>query len=50
MAVETLLAQHAVDIDATWRFLESQITYQTQESRRWLGEMNRQLEKRPKKE
>jgi hypothetical protein len=50
IATEALLAQHGVEIDACWRFLESQITYHTQESRRWLGEMNRLLEKRPKKE
>ena len=32
------------------KFLESQITYQTQESRRWLGEMTQMLEERPKKD
>jgi chromosome segregation ATPase len=48
--VEARLAQHHADIDAAWKFLQSQITYQTQESRRWLGEMNRLLEERPKKE
>jgi hypothetical protein len=48
--VETRLVQHQVDIDAAWKFLQSQITFQTQESRRWLGEMNRLLEERPKKE
>jgi chromosome segregation ATPase len=47
---EARLAQHQVDIDAAWKFLQAQITYQTQESRRWLGEMNRLLEERPKKE
>jgi chromosome segregation ATPase len=44
------LAHHQAEIDATWKFLESEITYQTQESRRWLGEMNRRLEERPKEE
>jgi hypothetical protein len=48
--VEARLVQHQVDIDAAWKFLQSQITVQTQESRRWLGEMNRLLEERPKKE
>ena len=48
--IETRLAQHRADIDAAWKFLESQITYQTQESRRWLGEVTRMLEDRPKKE
>jgi len=48
--IEARLAQHQVDIDAAWKFLQSQITFQTQESRRWLGEMNRLLEERPKKE
>jgi hypothetical protein len=47
---EARLAQHRAEIDAAWRFLESQVTYQTQESRRWLGEMNRRLEDRPRKE
>jgi chromosome segregation ATPase len=48
--VETRLVQNRVDIEATWKFLESQIGYQTQESRRWLGEMTRLLEERPKRE
>lgn len=47
---EARLAQHRAEIDAAWKFLEFQITYQTQESRRWLGEMNRLLEERPRKE
>ena len=48
--VEERLARHRAEIDAAWKFLESQINYQVQESRRWLGEMNRLLEERPKKE
>jgi chromosome segregation ATPase len=48
--VEKRLAYHQTQIEAAWKFLESQITYQTQESRRWLGEMTRLLEERPKKE
>ncbi len=48
--VEKRQAYHQAEIHAAWKFLESQITYQTQESRRWLGEMTRLLEERPKKE
>jgi hypothetical protein len=48
--VEARLAVHRTHIDGLWKFLESQITYQTQESRRWLGEMNRLLDERPKDE
>ncbi len=48
--VERRLTQHQAHLEALWKFLESQITYQTQESRRWLGEMTRLLEERPKKE
>jgi len=48
--LEARIAQHQTEIVATWKFLESQIAYQTQESRRWLGEMTRLLEERPKKE
>jgi chromosome segregation ATPase len=44
------LAQHRAELDGAWKFLESQITYQTQESRRWQGEMTRLLEERPRKE
>jgi hypothetical protein len=47
---EARLANHRAEIDASWKFLHSQIDYQTQESRRWLGEMTRFLEQRPKKE
>jgi hypothetical protein len=47
--IQTRLSQHRLEIDAAWKFLESQVTYQTQESRRWLGEMNRLLEERPSK-
>ncbi len=48
--VEQRLAHHQSQIEAVWKFLEAQITYQTQESRRWLGEMTRLLEERPKKD
>jgi hypothetical protein len=47
---ETRLVQHRLEIDSAWKFLESQITYDTQESRRRLGEMTRLLEERPKNE
>lgn len=47
---EARLGQHRAEIDAAWKFFESQINYQTQESRRWLGEMTRILEARPKRE
>jgi chromosome segregation ATPase len=47
--VQTRLNQHRAEIDSAWRFLESQINYQIQETRRWSGEMNRILEERPKK-
>lgn len=48
--VESRLAQHRAEIDAAWRFFQSQIDYQVQESRRWLGEMTRIVEERPKTE
>jgi hypothetical protein len=48
--IEKRLARHRVEIDAAWKFVESQINFETQESRRWLGEMTRLLEERPKKE
>jgi chromosome segregation ATPase len=48
--VQGRLGQHRVEIDAAWKFLESQVNYQIQETRRWSGEMNRILEERPKKQ
>jgi chromosome segregation ATPase len=48
--VEGRLRQHRAEIDAAWKFLESQVNYQIQETRRWSGEMNRILEDRPKKQ
>ena len=48
--VQGRLSQHRVEIDAAWKFLESQVNYQIQETRRWSGEMNRILEDRPKKQ
>lgn len=47
---EEQLGRHQVQIEATWKFLESQVTIETQQQRRWLGEINRLLEDRPKKE
>jgi hypothetical protein len=47
--VDERLAHHQANIDAHWKIFESQVTYQTQESRRWLGEMTKLLEHRPKK-
>ena len=44
------LSQHRAEIDAAWKFLESQVNYQVQETRRFSGEMNRILEGRPKKQ
>jgi hypothetical protein len=49
-SVEARLDQHRVELDGAWKFLESQINFETQEQRRWLGEMTRLLEERPKKE
>ena len=49
-SVEERLARHRAEIEATWKFIDSQISYRTQETRRWLGEANRMLEQRPKKE
>ena len=47
--VQSRLNQHRTEINAAWKFLESQVNYQVQETRRWAGEMNRILEERPKK-
>jgi hypothetical protein len=44
------LVHHRLEIEAAWKFLESQINYQVQETRRWQGEMTRLLEDRPKRE
>lgn len=44
------LGAHQAELDATWKFLESQINFETQEQRRWLAEMTRLLEQRRKKE
>jgi hypothetical protein len=48
--LEVRIVRHRKEIDATWKFLESKINFETQESRRWLGEMTRLLEERPKRE
>jgi chromosome segregation ATPase len=44
------LTRHRAEIEASWKFIDAQISYRTQETRRWLGEANRMLEQRPKKE
>jgi chromosome segregation ATPase len=49
-AVLNDVAQNHLQIDTAWKFLESQINYQVQETRRWQGEMTRALEERPKRE
>lgn len=48
--LEERLAHHQADLEAAWNFLKSRIAFETQESRRWVVEMNRLLEERPKKE
>ena len=48
--IEARLAHYQADLEAAWGFLKSQIAFETQESRRWVAEMNRLLEERPKKE
>lgn len=49
-AVETRLGEDENNINTLWKVFEQQVTYQVQESRRWLAEMNRLLEERPKEE
>jgi hypothetical protein len=44
------LAAHQAEVDAAWKYLESQISFEAQEQRRRLAEMTRLLEQRPKKE
>ena len=48
--VRARLAHLQADLEAAWKMLQAQVTYQTQESRRWLGEMNRLIESRPREE
>ncbi len=48
--VEARLAEDDDQIRGLWKLLDFQVTYQTQESRRWQAEMNRLLEERPKQE
>ncbi len=48
--IEGQRAVHQVEIDALWKFLEAQINYETQESRRRLGEINKLFEIKPKRE
>lgn len=44
------LSRHRQEIDTAWKVFESQATYQIQAPQRWLAEMTRLLEQRPKKE
>jgi hypothetical protein len=48
--LEKVLAQHQIQIGATWKFLEAQIAFDIQEDRRRQNEMSRLLEERPKQE
>ena len=50
MKNEHTLSQHQIQLGGLWKFLEAQITFDTQESRRWQTEMNRLIEERPKQE
>jgi hypothetical protein len=47
---EAQLSHHQADLDAVWKYFDYQVNYRTQETRRWLGEMNQLLENRPKME
>jgi chromosome segregation ATPase len=49
-AMDEQLGLHQVNIDAQWKVFETQISYQTQEARRWQGEMTKLIEDRPKKQ
>jgi hypothetical protein len=48
--VEARLVEDEGQVQGLWKVVESQITYQTQEARRWQAEMNRLLEERPRQE
>jgi len=48
--VQVRLGRHRAEIEATWKLVESQVNFQTQEARRWSGEVDRLLEERPKKD
>jgi len=50
ITIEKLLSQHQIQIGALWKFLEGQIAIQTQDARRWQGEITHLLEERPKQE
>lgn len=49
-AAEDRLAEDENNINNLWKVFEQQVTYQVQESRRWMAEMNRLLDERPKEE
>ncbi len=48
--VEARLARHRAELDTAWKLVESQLTFQTQELRRWSGEVTRLLDERPQQE
>jgi len=50
LAIEKVLSGYQSQCGALWKFLEGQIAVQTQDARRWQGEINRLLEERPKQE
>ncbi len=44
------LGRHRAEIEAAWKLVESQVNFQTQEARRWSGEVDRLQGERPKKQ
>jgi len=50
LAIEKVLSRYQIQIGALWKFLEGQIAVQTQDARRWQGEITHLLEERPKQE
>jgi chromosome segregation ATPase len=48
--VETRLSRHRGELDTAWKLVEAQLSFQTQELRRWSGELTRLLDERPKKD
>lgn len=49
-SVEERQAETQAWVDAAWKFVEAMVSYESQEARRWMGEMTRLLEDKPKKE
>jgi chromosome segregation ATPase len=48
--VEARLVRHRGELDTTWKLVDAQLAFQTQELRRWSGELTRILDERPKKD